>query len=648
MDRSLRWRTISLGGLLIFCVCMLLPSFVPKDSLPGWFSGLFDKKINYGLDLQGGVHLTYSIALDRAVDDKASEIKRDLDTRFEDKEWKGQVTVTTRSPPVGTVVVKMKDPAKKAEIEKLVLADYKDVADTVPCPPGEAAGTLCFQVKTSYADSIRKEALHSAVLTIRDRIDERGIAEPSVVEKGDDIIVELPGLEEEAAARVRQLIARTAKLEFKMVKDGSPFMENLFAYVNGDENRRIAGDPDAAGQEIKAEPDSWTSEENNQRHKDWYLYAHDQDRSITIAKAKTIGCWHKGLEVKDGKVRCTVSGKVILQDYLTSLLAKDAKKWKVPEGDQIGYERVTPEASAKDRRPYWRTWYLDRTVRLSGSAVTQAVVNWDPNTAKPVVDVTFNRYGGHVFGDLTANNVGHKMAIILDEKINSAPVINGPIRGGQAVITMGGADPDHMQAEAEDLVSVLKTGSLPAPLQEESYAQVGPSLGRDAIQRAKWSFVVGIMLVVVIMLGIYKWSGWIAIAAVGVNVAMMMTAMTMFGATLTLPGIAALVLTVGMGVDGNILIYERIRDELMLGKSVRGAVDVGFSRAFTAILDGQMTTAAAGWVLLQYGSGPIKGFAVMLLVGIGTTLFCCTVVTRYFFDLVASRKKGSTASTISI
>ena len=129
---------------------------------------------------------------------------------------------------------------------------------------------------------------------------------------------------------------------------------------------------------------------------------------------------------------------------------------------------------------------------------------------------------------------------------------------------------------------------------------------------------------------------------------MMMTAMTLFGATLTLPGIAALVLTVGMGVDGNILIYERIRDELMLGKSVRGAVDVGFARAFTAILDGQMTTAAAGWVLLQYGSGPIKGFAVMLLVGIGTTLFCCTVVTRYFFDLVASRKKGSTATTISI
>jgi preprotein translocase subunit SecD len=212
---------------------------------------------------------------------------------------------------------------------------------------------------------------------------------------------------------------------------------------------------------------------------------------------------------------------------------------------------------------------------------------------------------------------------------------------------MGGGDPERMQAEADDLVSVLKTGSLPAPLKEESSAQVGPSLGRDAIQRAKMSFIVGIALVVLIMLGIYKWSGWVAIGAVTINVLMMMTAMTLFGATLTLPGIAALVLTVGMGVDGNILIYERIRDELTLGKSVRGAVDVGFSRAFTAILDGHMTTAAGGWVLLQYGSGPIKGFVVMLLVGIGTTLFCSTVVTRIFFDWVVTRKKGAN-QTISI
>jgi len=188
---------------------------------------------------------------------------------------------------------------------------------------------------------------------------------------------------------------------------------------------------------------------------------------------------------------------------------------------------------------------------------------------------------------------------------------------------------------------------LPAPLREESAATVGPTLGRDAVDRAKLSFGLGVILVVLIMVGIYKWSGWLAVGAVLINVMMQLTAMALFGATLTLPGIAAVVLTVGMGVDGNILIYERIREELHQGKSVRGAVDVGFSRAFSAILDGHFTTATAGWVLLQYGSGPIKGFAVMLLVGIVTNLFTNTWVSRLFFDWYLVRKKSASA-TISI
>ncbi len=665
MDRNLKWRTIGLVGLVVYCLFTLAPSFSPRNSLPGWFhtedesgnvKGLFQKKINLGLDLKGGLHIIYSIDLDRAVDDKASEIKRDVDSKFadmadKDKAWKDMVKTATPGVPVGTVIVRVANPAKKAEVENLVMADYRDVAETKPCPPAEAPGTICLQVAESFAEGIRKAALHNAVLTIRERIDERGIAEPSVVEKGDDVIVELPGIEGDAVDRVRQLIARTAKLEFKLViaseqgKPSEPYMDGLQKFVKED--------PAAASEGITADIDTWTPEDSNAHFSMPFLMAHDQDRAISVCEAKEIGCDEKK-EVKDGQVRCMLTGKHIIERYLAGVPAckvpgiadKDAA-YKVPEGRQMGYELVNPERGAKDRQPFWRTYYLDRSVRLSGSAVTSAQPSWDPNTNKPIVQIDFNRYGGRLFGDLTSQNVGQKMAIILDDKVNSAPIINGPIRGGNAIITMGGSDPEHMQAEADDLVSVLKTGSLPAPLKEESHAQVGPTLGRDAITKAQLSFAVGIMLVVLIMLGIYKWSGWIAIGAVTINVLMMMTAMTIFGATLTLPGIAALVLTVGMGVDGNILIYERIRDELTLGKSVRGAVDVGFSRAFTAILDGHMTTAAGGWVLLQYGSGPIKGFAVMLLVGIGTTLFCSTVVTRIFFDWVVARKKGAN-QTLSI
>ena len=193
---------------------------------------------------------------------------------------------------------------------------------------------------------------------------------------------------------------------------------------------------------------------------------------------------------------------------------------------------------------------------------------------------------------------------------------------------------------------MLKTGSLPAPLRWESEANLGPTLGRDAVSKTQFSFALGVVLVIIIMIGTYRKSGLIAIAALTINIVMMLAVMATFGATLTLPGIAAVVLTVGMAVDGNILIYERIRDELHAGKSVRGAVDIGFARAFTAILDGQLTTAAAGWVLLQYGSGPIQGFATMLLVGIGTTLFTNVWVSRLFFDLWVGRDKN--AETLSI
>ncbi len=238
------------------------------------------------------------------------------------------------------------------------------------------------------------------------------------------------------------------------------------------------------------------------------------------------------------------------------------------------------------------------------------------------------------------------MATILDGKIKSAPIINAAIRGGTATITMGGGDPMRQEADANDLVTVLKSGSLPAPLKEESASTVGATLGQDAIDKTKLSFGLGIVLVIIIMVGIYKFSGVISVVSVAMNMLLMMTAIVLFGATLTLPGVAALVLTVGMAVDANILIYERIRDELLLGKSVRGAVDIGFSRAFTAILDGQLTTAAAGLVLYQFGSGPIKGFAVMLLVGICTTLFTNVWASRLLFDWYLAGKAD--AKTISI
>jgi len=648
MDRSLKWRTLGLLIGVLLCVGILAPSFVDDEALPSWFP--FAKKINLGLDLQGGLHIVYSIDLDKAVDDRASEIKRDLESRFADEKY--AAVVKTPASPLGAVTVILPDASKKDALQKQIFNDYNEHGEEVivgrECAATDGPNAICFRVSSAYADSIKKSALTNAVATIRERINEKGVAEPTVVEKGDEILVELPGIDEDVINETRDIIARTAKLEFKVVDDGSEYMKRLFAHVGSEGKEGKPTDPDAIKEDINAEIDQWRPEEGGGNHVDYYLIAHDREEDVTIAEAKAMGCINKNnrTKVEAGKMRCNVTGRKVIERYLKALIAKDPS-FKVPDDHQIGFELNEPSPEAKDKRPYWRTYYLDRAVRLTGSGISSAMGSFDPNTNRPIVLLDFNRYGSRVFGDLTAQIVGKKLATILDDKVKSAPIINGAIRGGRASITMGGNDARRQEAERNELVNVLKTGSLPAPLREESASKVGPTLGRDAIEKTRLSFIIGIILVVLIMVGIYRWSGWIAVFAVVFHIVLTLAVMALFGATLTLPGIAAIVLSIGMEVDGNILIYERIRDELLLGKSVRGAVDLGFSRAFSAILDGQLTTAAAAWVLLNYGSGPIKGFAVMLLVGVFTTLSTNIWVTRIFFDWYISRKKGAMA-TISI
>jgi preprotein translocase subunit SecD len=646
MDRSLKWRTLALLVGLLLCAGVLAPTWPGSASLPSWFP--FKKKISLGLDLQGGMHIVYAIALDRAVDDKAADIKRDLETRFADEKIKA--TVKTPTSLVGAVTVTLADATKKAEIESRVKSDYGDTIQDRECAPTDGPSAVCFLVSASYADGIKKSALSNAVSTIRDRINEKGVAEPSVVERGDDIIVELPGNPDDPVMLdTLEIIKRTSKLEFKVVDDStdcmkldraqwdtSPrcFMVRLYTHI-GSDKENLATEPKAAALQIRAENYQWTPEEGGGQRSEHYFLVYDRDDAECLKTAA------------DGdKARCKLTGRQVMERYLKELAASDPK-FKVPDDHDIGYERIDPDPGAKDQRTYWRVYYLDHAVRLTGSAISNATPNNDPNTGAPVVQIDFNRFGGRQFGDLTAQIVGQKLATILDDRIRSAPQINSAIRNGHAVITLGGGDPFHQEREREELVNVLKTGSLPAPLVEQSHSKVGPTLGRDAIDKTKVSFIIGICLVIVIMVGIYRWSGWIAVFSVVFHIVMTLAVMAMFGATLTLPGVAAIVLSVGMEVDGNILIYERIRDELLLGKSVRGAVDLGFSRAFSAILDGQLTTATAGWVLLQYGSGPIKGFAVMLLVGVFTTLSTNIWVTRIFFDWYIARKKGQLA-TISI
>jgi preprotein translocase subunit SecD len=239
---------------------------------------------------------------------------------------------------------------------------------------------------------------------------------------------------------------------------------------------------------------------------------------------------------------------------------------------------------------------------------------------------------------MSGSNVGRKMAIILDELVRSDPVFNERIPGGNVRISLGSSPGQSAREAANDLTKVLKSGSLPARLQKESEMRVGADLGSDAVDQGAKAFAIGLIAVVAFMGVYYRRAGWVANFALVLNVLIMLALMAFFRATLTLPGIAGIVLTLGMAVDANVIVYERIRELIRDGYTARAAIDAGYERAFTSILDSQLTTAIAGLVLWQYGSGPIRGFAVTLLIGIATSIFTGVFCTRLFFDFQANRR----------
>jgi len=268
-------------------------------------------------------------------------------------------------------------------------------------------------------------------------------------------------------------------------------------------------------------------------------------------------------------------------------------------------------------------------------------VSVDQRDRRPFVSLTFDGTGATLFCDLTTDNVKKRMAIMLDDAVNSAPVINEPICGGRAQITLGGLfrTSQELFDEARDLVTVLEHGALPAPIHKQFDTEVGPTLGRDSIEAGKRSMLVGALAVILFILLYYKLAGMIATLALAVNVVFILAVLTGLEATLTLPGIAGIILTIGMAVDANVIIFERVRAELRGGKTPRSAVESGYAKAWRAIFDANVTTFIAGVVLYNYGTGPIKGFAVTLMIGIVTSVFCAIVLTRLLFDFFTSRRK---------
>ena len=313
-----------------------------------------------------------------------------------------------------------------------------------------------------------------------------------------------------------------------------------------------------------------------------------------------------------------------------------ALKGDVPPGTQLLYE--TKEDAATNRT--LKTPYLvKKRALLTGAYLTDAKVQIDSQYNEPYVSIEFDKKGGRIFAQITEQNVKKRLAIVLDDKVYSAPVIQEKITGGSARITG-----NFTTEDAHDLAIVLRAGALPAPVNIIEERTVGPSLGADSIRKGLISMCIGGILVILFMIIYYKGSGIIADIALILNIMIIAGGLAGFQATLTLPGIAGIILTIGMAVDANVLIFERIREEMALGKTPRAAVDAGYSRATLTILDANVTTLIAALVLFQFGTGPVKGFAVTLSLGVLASLFTALVLSRTIFEYFLVTRKVRTIS----
>jgi preprotein translocase subunit SecD len=315
---------------------------------------------------------------------------------------------------------------------------------------------------------------------------------------------------------------------------------------------------------------------------------------------------------------------------------EDALKGNIPPGDEILYK---VEENPETRRSIKTPFLLKKRTLLTGAYLTDARVQIDSQFNEPYVSINFDRKGARIFERITADNVGKRLAIVLDQNVYSAPVIQEKIAGGQARIT-GRFTTD----EARDLAIVLRAGALPAPVNILEERSVGPSLGADSIRKGLLSMLIGGLLVVAFMVVYYKMAGLIADVALVLNIMMIGAGLAGFQATLTLPGIAGIILTIGMAVDANVIIFERIREELTLGRTPRAAIDAGYNRATLTILDANVTTLIAAVVLFQFGTGPVKGFAVTLSLGVVASMFTALILSRLIFDYLMMYRQTKTLS----
>ena len=504
---KLNYRVIIFIAAAIFGLALSAPTLV----------GLNGPKITLGLDLQGGLHMLLGVDTDEAIKSKIKSLASSIKYTAEDED----LIIDEFKVKDGKVLFELLDKDDMPKMDEILkkiegLAVQKDgLKYSVSLTPQEI-------------ESVKKYAITQAVDTIRNRLDQFGLAEPTVAKQGEDkILVEVPGIKTpKQEQRIRELIAKAAHLQ---------------------------------------------------------LMAIDEDRAANV----------------------------------DSMTPADASQY----GDVI----------LKGAQNSNRKYLVKEIPILDGSMLTDARVAFDQNN-QPVINFTLNSQGAEIFGDFTGKNVGKRLAVVLDNRVYSAPVIRERIGGGSGQISGG-----FTVKEAHDVAIALRSGALLAPVFMEEKRSVGPSLGADSIKASMIALITGFIAVVIFMFLYYGIAGAVADVALIVNLFLILAIMSLFGATLTLPGMAGIVLTVGMAVDANVIINERIRELLYKGKSITKAIEQGYANAFSAIFDANITTLIAAVVLYAYGTGPIKGFAITMSIGILASMLTAILGTHGIWQMIENR-----------
>jgi SecD/SecF fusion protein len=561
------------------------------------------KRIKLGLDLQGGMRVVLEVNILKMLE----EMAKNKDDQFFAIKTQVEQESQTSDENINTIF------QRKFDEHGVRLSKY--------------FGSLR-ETNDEIAKKLRDEsdkAVDRAMEIVRNRVDQYGVSEPSIQKQGGRrIIVELPGVSKES--EVRQLLQGTAMLEFKLMKDPDIIYKTLQAI---DTYLASAGFVDTT----KAGTDTTVAKQETPANAMAALQKGDTTKTPTsdmspeqAAKA------HPFLVLVRPNQQGTGDAYVSENDRskVDRILARPDVQRIIP-ADMAFYYMSKP-TFINEGVKYYDLVGLKKTPELTGTVVVDARATIDPSFNQPIVTMEMNNEGARDWARITGANVNKRMAIVLDNSVFSAPVIRGKITGGRSQIEgMENID------EARLLEIILKAGALPAPVDIMEQRSVGPSLGEDSIKAGTYSFMYALLLTVLFMAVYYRTSGIVADIGLFVNVTFIFAFLAAFHGTLTLPGIAGIVLSMGMAVDTNVLISERIREELATHKTLNATLDNGYSKAFSAIIDTHITTFASGVVLFQFGSGPVQGFALTLMMGVAANLFTGIIVSRVIFDFMIER-----------